>query len=135
MVRPAALLFAALFACCRPAAAAASSDAAFLEDLSHRAFLYFAEQADPATGLVPDRGRADGRRVPGPRGAPVASVAATGFGLTALCIGAERGWMPREQARRRALAALDFLYKKAPQQRGWLYHFMNSATGRRVWSS
>lgn len=129
-----AALCAALLLCSRPAAADLSDDA-FLEDLSRRAFSYFAEQADPVTGLVPDRARADGRKIAGPAGAPVASVAATGFGLTALCVGAERGWIPRAEARNRARATLAFLYKSAPQERGWFYHFMGSATGRRAWDS
>ena len=66
-------------------------DDAFLEDLSRRAFLYFQEHADPQTGLVLDRARTDGAA----HGAShpshnIASSAATGFGLTALCIAAER---------------------------------------------
>src|SRR5579859_1918604 len=77
----------------------------FLDEMSHRAFLYFWEQADPSTGLVHDRAKADG----GYEGSGirnVASLAASGFGLTALCIGAERGWISREQARDRTLFAL-----------------------------
>src|SRR5690348_6424884 len=104
MLRPAAALCALLALWPRPAVAALSrADDAFLDDLSRRAFRYFKEQTDPATGLVADRARADGGRIPGPSGAPVASAAATGFGLTALCVGAERGWLPRSEARRRAL--------------------------------
>ena len=63
-------------------------DKAFLKELSHRSFRYFWEQADPHTGLVLDRARTDG----GPdddKHAGAASIAATGFGLTAVCIGAE----------------------------------------------
>ena len=51
---------------------------AFLEELEKRACLYFYEQAHPVTGLVLDRVRTDGiddRRI--------ASIAATGFGLSA----------------------------------------------------
>src|SRR5437762_1420898 len=35
-------------------------DERFLEDLEHRIFNYFWEQADPQTGLFPDRARMDG---------------------------------------------------------------------------
>jgi hypothetical protein len=61
---------------------------AFLEDLSHRAFLYFWEQADATTGLVLDRVRADGRprRDPSGRG----QHRRYGFGLTALYRGRAR---------------------------------------------
>ncbi|MDQ3474593.1 MAG: hypothetical protein M3447_12740, partial [Acidobacteriota bacterium] len=39
---------------------ASLQDEAFLEDLERRSFDYFWEQADPQTGLVPDRARMDG---------------------------------------------------------------------------
>src|SRR5215210_7758567 len=62
-------------------------DEAFLEDLSRRSFLYFREQAHPATGLVRDRARADGTpHPPAHNSHDIASAAATGFGLTAYCI-------------------------------------------------
>ncbi len=51
------------------------------------------------TGQVRDRARADGSR-PRREYRDVASIAATGFGLTGLCIAAERGWLPRATARR-----------------------------------
>ena len=100
----------------------------FLEDLSHRSFLFLWEQADAGTGLVRDRALADS-------GAPDerrwASSAATGFGLTGLCIAAERGWIPRAQAEDRALATLRYYGENAFQERGWFYHFVDSATGAR----
>src|SRR5882724_10893590 len=67
-------------------------DEQFLEDLQHRSFNYFWEQADSHTGLVPDRARTDGSSLD-ENHRNVASIAATGFGLTALCIAAERGWI------------------------------------------
>ncbi|MDQ3746244.1 MAG: hypothetical protein M3444_17870, partial [Acidobacteriota bacterium] len=69
------------------------ADEAFLEDLSRRAFQYFVDHADARTGLVLDRARATGEAPPpGHPSHNIASSAATGFGLTALCIGASRGW-------------------------------------------
>jgi len=53
-----------------------ASDDAFLEDLSHRSFLFFWEHTDPNTGLVLDRVRNDGTTVPG-RNLEVASTALT----------------------------------------------------------
>ena len=38
------------------------ADRAFVEDLEHRSFVYFWEQADRSTGLVADRARVDGGR-------------------------------------------------------------------------
>ena len=111
-------------------------DDAFLEDLSRRSFQFFREHSDPATGLVLDRARADGE--PYPKGAShhnVASIASTGFGLTGLCIAAERGWVPREEARRRVRTTLDFFAGRAVNVRGWFYHFVDAPTGERRWSS
>ncbi len=60
-------------------------DLAFLEDLEHGACLYFLEQADPSTGQVLDR--ANSKNTTGTLDDRfVSSIAATGFGLTALCI-------------------------------------------------
>ena len=100
----------------------------FLEDLSHRSFLYLWEQANPETGLVRDRALS-GNAAPDAR--PWASSAATGFGLTGLCIASERGWITRAQARERVLAALNYYAERAFHEHGWFYHFVHSATGAR----
>jgi hypothetical protein len=104
------------------------SEESFLDDLSRRSFLFFWEQADPGTGLVRDRALADSA---GPDARRIASIAATGFGLTALAIGAERGWISREQARERALTTLRFFAGKSVHEHGWFYHFMDAGTGGR----
>ena len=111
-----------------------ADDEAFLEDLSRRSFRFFWDKADARTGLVRDRGRTDGSpHDPGHR--DVASIAATGFGLSGLCIAAERGWVPRAQAIDRARRTLRFLDRGLYQNRGWFYHFVDARTGERVWSS
>src|ERR687892_346086 len=69
----------------------------FINDLQQRSFRYFWEQANPQTGLVPDRARIDGSSLPESH-ANVASIAATGFGLTSLCIAVDRNWIDRPQA-------------------------------------
>ncbi|HEX4164442.1 MAG TPA: hypothetical protein VHZ55_03130, partial [Bryobacteraceae bacterium] len=84
-----------------------TEDLKFLEDYEKRCFRYFWEQWNERTGLVLDRARIDG--------APsihIGSIAATGFGLTAFCIGAEHGWVPRDQARNRVLTSLRFLQRR-----------------------
>jgi hypothetical protein len=110
--------------------ALSESDDAFLEELERANFLFFWEQVNPATGLVKDRCnvRAPDNRVLG-------SIAATGFGLTALCIGERRGYVSYVQARDRALAAMRFLWKKLPQERGFFYHWADINTGERLWKS
>jgi hypothetical protein len=102
---------------------------AFLDDLSRRAFLYFWETAHPATGLVPDRARADGS-APG----RIASTASTGFGLAALAIGAARGWITESQAHERAELTLNTCLKLLEVKRGFLYHFIDLADLKRAWN-
>jgi len=107
---------------------------AFLEDLQRRSFRYFWEQADPNTGLVLDRTRTDGsptdenHRV-------IASIAATGFGLTALCIASERRWLQRGAARQRVRNTLRFFAERASHEHGWFYHWMDYRNGDRKWKS
>jgi hypothetical protein len=105
-----------------------------LEDLSRRSFLFFWEQADPATGIVRDRTRTDGTPVPG-EARDIGSIASVGFGLSGLCIAAERNWVPRASAIERARTTLRFFAERMPHQRGWFYHFVNIHTGAREWSS
>ncbi|HEY7615250.1 MAG TPA: hypothetical protein VH744_00465, partial [Terriglobales bacterium] len=115
-------------------AAAATSlspeDDQFLNELESTNYLFFWEQANPKTGLVKDRCnvRADDQGI-------VASIAATGFGLTALCIAQKRGWIPYAAARDRVLATLRFLWKGLPNHRGFFYHWADINTGERVWDS
>ena len=84
-----------------------SRDDSFLNDVSRASFDLFWDNAHSRTGLVKDV------VVPGENAInAVSSIAATGFGLTALCIGAERGWVNRSEALVRARASLQFLYNE-----------------------
>lgn len=109
-----------------------AGDAVLLDDLQRRAVRFFAEQSDVRTGLTRDRARLDG--TPGAAPAP-SSVAATGFALTAWCIADARGWVPVTEARRRVRETLAFVENHHAHERGWLYHFVDPASGRRVWES
>src|SRR5579863_6123996 len=75
----------------------------FLDDLEKANYLFFWEQAHPATGLIKYR-----CNTPATDTGNVASVAGTGFGLTALCIAQQRGWVSLSEARARALTTLRF---------------------------
>lgn len=108
-----------------------TSDAAFLDDLQQRAVLFFAEQTDLGTGLTLDRAPANGGTT---RDHP-ASIAATGFALTAWCIGDARGWLPPGDALQRTRTTLRFVLDQVDHERGWIYHFVDARSGRRVWRS
>ena len=106
------------------------TDDQLLDELERASFRYFWEQAHPETGIVMDRCHARD-----PVTNELGSIAATGFGLTALCIGEKRGFVLRSAAETRALNTLRFLWKKVPNHRGFFYHFGNINTGERLWDS
>jgi hypothetical protein len=106
-------------------------DRDFLYELECLTFRYFWEQTNPATGLVKDRCNV---RTPTDNGV-VASIAATGFGLTSLCIAEEEGFVLRDQAIERVITTLRSLWKKLPNHRGFFYHWANINTGERIWDS
>jgi len=108
----------------------AKDDDALLEEIEHACFKYFWDQAHPETGIVLDRCNAR-KPVTGDLG----SIAATGFGLTALCIGHKRGYVPTAEVQARVLNTLRFLWKKLTNHRGFYFHFANINNGERLWDS
>jgi len=111
-------------------AAVSPEDDQFLNDLEQSSFLFFWEQANPQTGLIKDRCNVRDKDT-----SVAASIASTGFGLTAICIAEERGFVSRSEARSRILATLSFLWHKLPTHRGFFYHFADIDTGERIWDS
>ena len=101
-----------------------------LDELEASAVRFFFEHSDPQTGLVRDRARASG-----PEARNVASIAATGFGLSAMCIADRRGWLPPGEARRRVMRTLEYLANRADHRHGFYWHFMDMSTGVRSWHS
>jgi hypothetical protein len=95
-----------------------------LETLQRDTFHYFEHQTHPHTGLVADKTQPDSP----------SSIAASGMGLTVLCVAAERGWLARAEASRRALVALQFLERAPAVERGFYFHFLHMATGHRAWN-
>jgi len=113
-----------------PGGSLSPEDDAFLDELERANFLFFWEQANPQTGLIKDRCDVRGKDA-----SLAASIASTGFGLTAICIGDERGYVSRAEARLRTVQTLSFLWHKLPTHRGFFFHFANINTGERIWDS
>jgi hypothetical protein len=107
-----------------------TADESFLDDLEHRGCLLFWEQASEKSGQVLDRARHDlgGQRDP----RRMASIAATGFGLTALCIADKRKYLPHAQIVERVKSTLDWHLNKLPEVHGFFYHFDDIETGGRI---
>ncbi len=102
-----------------------------LHELERETFAYFVHEANPANGLVLDKSQKDSP----------ASIASVGLGLSAYPIGVERGFLTRAQALKRTLATLRFFWKsaqgtgpRATGYKGFYYHFLSSASGKRVWN-
>lgn len=110
----------------------APGDEAMLDSLQHAAFAYFLAETNLSNGLVADTSRPDSP----------SSIAAVGFALSAYPVGVERGWIGREDAAGRVLAALRFFSNSdqsgtatATGFRGFYFHFLDIETGRRAWQS
>lgn len=103
---------------------------ALLDEIERSSFRFFWEQANPSTGLIRDRAN-----VTTEKQSPLSSIAAVGFGLTALCIADARGYIPHPDARDRVLSTLRFLWKKLPHHRGFFYHWANINTSERQFDS
>jgi len=107
------------------------TDDEFLDLVERRAFDFFNSHQNPKNGLFADTS-----------GGGDASIASTGFGIAALCLGAERGWIKKDEAKARVIRALGtFLPKNAQEEpladgkHGFFYHFLNMNTGKRAGKS
>jgi len=103
-----------------------------LDRLQEDTLGYFLKETNRANGLVPDNTRTGSH----------SSITAIGFALTAYVIGAERGYMTRQDAIDRILTTLRFFWNSpqgeeadATGHRGFYYHFLHMDTGRRAWES
>jgi len=105
---------------------------ASLHELERDTFGYFLKETNTSNGMVPDSTRQGS----------YASIAAIGFALTAYSIGVERGFLSRGEAVQRTLTTLRF-FAESPQgeepgatgYRGFYYHFLDMASGRRAGKS
>lgn len=104
------------------------TDDQFLDQMEHDAVMFFWERTNPSTGQVMDRAYAKGTSDP----RVVASIAATGFGLTSLCIAVKRGYLTNSDVETRVLNTLTFIWSQLPHQNGFFYHFVDMNTGKRV---
>jgi hypothetical protein len=103
---------------------------ALLEEMEGAACDFFYNEANPRTGLVRDRAPAIGLSM-----SRVASIAATGFGLSALCIAAKRNYLLPGLCEERVEKTLAFLLEECPHEHGFLYHFIDFQSGERMFGS
>lgn len=114
----------------RPLTQVSKEADALLEDMIQRGCMFFWEQADPRSGLVRDRAALEGHVL-----SRVASIAATGFGLTALCIAAQRQYLRQSDIEQRVERTLAFLLEQCPHIHGFFFHFLDLQSGERMFDS
>ena len=109
----------------------AQADEIMLDSIQQKTFLFFLHEHHPEWGIVKDRIK---------DWAP-ASIASTGFGLPCFAIGAERGWITREEAAVITLKPLEIFMnsaqndaKDATGYKGFYYHFLKMDDGKREWN-
>ena len=102
------------------------TDDQLMDEIQRAAFDFFWSEASPTTGQIRDRAPAVGGGTN-----TFASIASTGYGLGALCIGDKRGYGDPKQIKARVTTTLDFLANKMPNEHGFYYHFVDINTGAR----
>src|SRR5271156_5222482 len=99
------------------------SDDALFDLIQRQTIGFFWDGAHPASGLAPDRIQLSGEPTDGRLG-----IGGTGFGIMAIIVGVERGWIKRDEAIER-LAKLVGWLEKATCYHGLFPHFMDARTG------
>ncbi len=95
------------------------SDQELLTMVQEACFRYYWEGAHPVSGMTREN-------LPG--NDDIIATGASGFGIMALMVASDRGFITRDQALERLLKIVDFL-KNADRFHGAWAHFMNGATG------
>jgi len=110
----------------------APDDESFLDDMQRRGCLFFAEQSGAKSGQVLDRATAQNANGKLDSTRRMASIAATGFGLTALCIADKRSYQPHPQILEQVRRTLRYHANTLYQNHGFFYHFNDVDTGQRI---
>jgi exo beta-1,2-glucooligosaccharide sophorohydrolase (non-reducing end) len=96
------------------------TDTELLTMLQEACFRYYWEGAHPDAGMTLENIPGDDR---------IVATGASGFGIMAIIVGTERGFITHEQALGRLLKIVSFL-ENAPRYHGAWSHFMDGSTGQ-----
>ncbi len=97
-----------------------------LDDVQQRTFRYFWDGAHAQSGLPYDKCLLDGTP-----GIDAISISGTGFGLMAILVACERGWITSDEALVRITTIVESL-ELAPRYHGAFSHFINPATSAMI---
>jgi len=99
------------------------TDEQLLTSVQQATFRYFWDFAHPVSGMAREGLRHHRDTV---------TTGGTGFGLMAIIVGAERGFVSRSEAARRVLKILTFLEERALRYHGAWPHWLNGRTGKTI---
>lgn len=102
------------------------SDEQLLDLVQKQTFRYFWDFGHPVSGLARERSN-----IAYDYGAEVVTTGGSGFGVMAIIVAAERGWIPRDSARARLQKMVNFL-SKADHYHGIFAHWLNGSTGKTI---
>lgn len=105
------------------------TDEQLLDTIQYQTFQYFWEGADPTSGLARERIHMD--NIYPQNDQLVVTLGGSGFGVMAVLVGVERGFITREQALERFQKNVAYL-AKADRFHGAWPHWLNGETGK-VW--
>ena len=102
------------------------SDTALVELVQRQTFRYFWDFAHPVSGMARERSNTDAGY-----GHETVTTGGTGFGIMAVIVAAERGWITRDTAARFMRKMVNFLLK-ANAYHGAFPHWLDGATGKTI---
>jgi hypothetical protein len=102
------------------------TDQQLLDSIQYRTFLYFWDGAEPSSGLARERYHVDGIYPLDDK--HIITSGGSGFGLMALVVGMERGWISRQQGMERLERNIGFL-ESCDRFHGVWPHWLNGETG------
>src|SRR5579864_2838612 len=105
---------------------AALPDEQLLEIVQRQTFNFFWDGAHPVSGLAPDRCTTRGNAAD-----DKVAIGGSGFGIMAILVAIERGWITREAAIERLRTMFDALVA-ATCYHGAMPHFLNGRTGATI---
>ncbi|WP_243472649.1 glucoamylase family protein [Winogradskyella sp. MH6] len=103
------------------------SESALLDTIQYQTFNYFWDGAEPNSGLARERLHMDDAYPTSPKN--TVTTGGSGFGLMAILVGVERGWISREEAFNRYTKIVNFL-EKADRFHGAWSHWIDGETGK-----
>jgi hypothetical protein len=102
------------------------SDEQLLDQVQRQTFKYFWDFGHPVSGMARERSNRSYDY-----GDEVVTTGGTGFGIMAIIVAAERGWITRAQAAARISKIVNFLWK-ADMYHGAFPHWLNGETGHTI---